>query len=201
MLLPQRSRSAAAQVMQGKTRKMGVVGAGLIGRAIAFVYAMAGWDVVLVDRSREQLDKSLGILEEFVTKGVNRGLFGQQDAEAALGRLQPATELGLMGDVSFVVESVFEREPVKAEVLETLDQLCTESCIIATNTSKMPMSTFARHLSEPRRASFIGTYYLSPVPRMKLLEVIPACDTAEDTVAKTMQMCANGARCPFVSRM
>jgi 3-hydroxybutyryl-CoA dehydrogenase len=177
--------------------KMGVVGAGLMGREIAFVYAMAGWDVVLVDRTREQLDQSLGILEELVARGVKRGLFGQQDAEAALGRLHPATELEAMGDVSFVVEAVFEREAVKAEVLEALDRLCPESCIIASNTSTIPISTLASYLSEPRRARFIGTHYFSPVSRMKLVEVIPAFDTAEETLEKVMQMCADAGKVPI----
>ena len=177
--------------------RMGVVGAGLMGREIAFVYAMAGWDVVLLDRTREQLDQSLGILGELVAKGVKRGLFAEQDAEAALGRLRPATGYEAMGDVSFVVEAVFEREAVKADVLKALDEVCPESCIIASNTSTIPISTLARYLSEQRRARFIGTHYFSPVSRMKLVEVIPAFDTAEDTVEKVMQMCADAGKKPI----
>jgi 3-hydroxybutyryl-CoA dehydrogenase len=180
-----------------KTMKMGVVGAGLMGREIAFVYAMAGWTVVLADRTQAQLDQALSLLGDLVAKGVKRGFFPQEDADAALGRLHTAVDLEAMRDVSFVVEAVFEREAVKAEVLETLDRVCPEDCILASNTSTIPISTLARYLSEARRRRFIGTHYFSPVSRMQLVEVIPAFDTAEETVETVMQMCADAGKVPI----
>lgn len=177
--------------------KMGVVGAGLMGREIAFVYAMAGWDVSLVDQSREILDGAFGILRELAAKGVNRGLFEQQAADLALGRIHTSPELKVMSDAALVVEAVFERESVKAEVLKALDGLCPESCIIASNTSTIPISTLARYLSETRRPRFIGTHYFSPVSRMKLVEVIPAFDTAEATVEQVMGQCADAGKEPI----
>jgi 3-hydroxybutyryl-CoA dehydrogenase len=180
-----------------KTMKMGVVGAGLMGREIAFVYAMAGWTVVLADRTQAQLDQALSLLGDLVAKGAKRGFFAQEDADAALGRLHTGVDLESMRDVSFVVEAVFEREAVKAEVLETLDRVCPEDCILASNTSTIPISTLARYLSEARRRRFIGTHYFSPVSRMQLVEVIPAFDTAEETVATVMQMCADAGKAPI----
>ncbi|PLW81795.1 3-hydroxyacyl-CoA dehydrogenase [Kineobactrum sediminis] len=176
--------------------KMGVVGAGLMGREIAFVYAMAGWNVVLADKSQTQLDQALSILGELVGKGVKRGLFEQGPANVALERIHASTELEAMHDVKFVVEAVFEQESVKAEVLEKLDQICSECCILASNTSTIPISTLASYLSIVRRRRFVGTHYFSPVSRMKLVEVIPAFDTSEETTAYAMKMCSNAGKTP-----
>ncbi|MEM1187156.1 MAG: 3-hydroxyacyl-CoA dehydrogenase family protein [Pseudomonadota bacterium] len=177
--------------------KMGVVGAGLMGREIAFVYAMTGCHVALVDRDQETLDGALSILRELVAKGIKRGLLEPQTAEEALGRIHSATELEAMSDSELVVEAVFEREGVKAEVLKALDELCVESCIFASNTSTIPISTLARYVSETRRPRFIGTHYFLPVSRMKLVEVIPAFDTSEETVERVMELCANAGKVPI----
>lgn len=177
--------------------KMGVVGAGLMGREIAFVYAMAGWNVVLSDRTQTQLDQALSILGELVGKGVKRGFLEQEPAEAALGRIITSAELDAMREADFVVEAVFEQESVKAEVLESLDQICSDRCILASNTSTIPISTLASYLSDTRRRRFIGTHYFSPVSRMQLVEVIPAFDTSEETTASVMEMCANAGKTPI----
>lgn len=176
---------------------MGVVGAGLMGREIAFVYAMAGWNVVLADRTQTQLDQALSILGELVGKGVKRGFFEQAAADEALGRIHASAELEAMRDAEFVVEAVFEQASIKADVLERLDHVCSERCILASNTSTIPISTLASYLSEARRRRFIGTHYFSPVSRMKLVEVIPGFDTSEETVAYVMEMCASAGKAPI----
>lgn len=177
--------------------KMGVVGAGLMGREIAFVYAMAGWNVVLADRTQTQLDQALSILKELVGKGVKRGFLEQEQADAALSRIHTSAELDAMREADFVVEAVFEQESVKADVLERLDQVCSDRCILASNTSTIPISTLASYLSDARRRRFIGTHYFSPVSRMQLVEVIPAFDTSEETTAYVMEMCANAGKAPI----
>lgn len=178
--------------------KMGVVGAGLMGREIAFVYAMAGWNLVLTDRSQEQLDQALDILAELVGKGLKRGFYEEETANAALERIHASTELGDMHDCEFVVEAVFEQESVKADVLERLDQVCSDRCILASNTSTIPISTLASYLCESRRPRFIGTHYFSPVSRMKLVEVIPAFDTSEETTARVMEIRAHAGKSPIL---
>lgn len=177
--------------------KMGVVGAGLMGREIAFVYAMAGWNVVLADRTQTQLDQALSILKELVGKGVKRGFLEQEQADAALSRIHTSAELDAMREADFVVEAVFEEESVKADVLERLDQVCSDRCILASNTSTIPISTLASYLSDARRRRFIGTHYFSPVSRMQLVEVIPAFDTSEETTAYVIEMCANAGKAPI----
>ena len=78
-----------------------------------------------------------------------------------------------MTDRSVVVEAVFEQEAAKAEIFRQLDTVCSIDCVIATNTSTIPISVLASYVSEPRRMRFIGTHYFSPASRMKLVEVIP----------------------------
>lgn len=178
--------------------KMGVIGAGLMGREIAFVYALAGWDVVLSDRSEESLDHAISLLGKLAEKGVARGFHQKEDSDAALGRITPRLDLEAFSDCDVVTEAVFENEKIKCEVLANLDKICKPDCIIATNTSTIPISTLAASLSGSRRAFFIGTHYFSPVSRMKLVEVIPSFDTAPDTVERTMANCKAGDKAPIL---
>ncbi len=177
--------------------KMGVVGAGLMGREIALVHALAGWDVVLADREQQYLDTALDLLRNLVAKGVKRGLYEPEQGEAALARLQPTTSLEAFGDVKLAVEAVFEQEDIKAGVWKVLDGLCPEACIFASNTSTIPISTLAGYVGEPRRPLFIGTHYFSPVSRMKLVEVIPGFETSPETVSAVMQMCTDIGKVPI----
>ena len=177
--------------------RMGVIGAGLMGREIALVHALAGWDVVLADREQQYLDTALDLLRELVAKSVKRGLYDLEQGEAALARLHPTNSLEAFAGVEAAVEAVFEREDVKAEVWTTLDGLCPETCIFASNTSTIPISTLAGYVSEARRPQFIGTHYFSPVSRMKLVEVIPGFETSNETVATVMQMCTDIGKVPI----
>ena len=163
--------------------KIGVVGAGLMGAEIALVHALAGHDVLLSDRSDELLAKAMARVKDVVEKGVPRGFWTAEAAEPALARIETTPDLARFADRDIVVEAVFENEGVKAELFKTLDRVCRDDAIFATNTSSIAISTLASYVSDARRARFIGTHYFSPVSRMKLVEIIPAFDTSEATVA------------------
>ncbi len=163
--------------------KIGVVGAGLMGAEIALVHALAGHDVLLSDRSDELLAKAMARVKDVVEKGVPRGFWTAEAAEPALQRIETTPDLARFADRDIVVEAVFENEGVKAELFKTLDRVCRDDAIFATNTSSIAISTLASYVSDARRARFIGTHYFSPVSRMKLVEIIPAFDTSEATVA------------------
>jgi 3-hydroxybutyryl-CoA dehydrogenase len=168
--------------------KIGVVGAGLMGSEIALVFGFAGHDVLLCDRSTTQVTAALERLRGVVGKGVARGFYTQAQADAAIGRIG-ASEIGAFTDRDYVTEAVFEDLAVKSAVLADLDKLCPAHCVIATNTSTIPISMLATVVSEARRPRFIGTHYFSPVSRMKLVEVIPGFGTSEDTVAAALKIC------------
>jgi 3-hydroxybutyryl-CoA dehydrogenase len=176
-------------------QRIGVVGAGLMGSEIALVFALAGYEVLLADRGTAQVAEAFERLRNVVEKGVSRSFYSRGDADAALQRISNAS-IELFHDREYVTEAVFEDLAVKAEVLANLDRICAPECVIATNTSTIPISTLASRVSPERRPRFIGTHYFSPVSRMRLVEVIPGFDTAEATVATALQVCAGIGKVP-----
>jgi 3-hydroxybutyryl-CoA dehydrogenase len=174
--------------------RIGVVGAGLMGAEIALVFALAGHDVVLSDRSEELVGAAKGRLATLLDRGIPRGFFKAADKEPALGRIRTTTDLGQFADRDFVTEAVFEDEGVKAEVYRTLDRVCRPGAILASNTSTIPISALASHVAEARRPQFIGTHYFSPASRMKLVEIIPAFDTAPATLETAMRLVADAGK-------
>ena len=179
--------------------RIGVVGAGLMGREIALVFALAGYDVVLADQSVEILDEALARLRAIVEKGISRTLY-REDHRDALQRISTNADLASFSDLDFVTEAVFEREDIKLSVYKRLDKICKPSCIIATNTSTIPISVLASHVAVERRRKFIGTHYFSPVSRMKLVEVIPGIETAAETLRITIQICSQIGKTPVTAK-
>ncbi len=115
----------------------------------------------------------------------------------ALERIGTTVDLARFADRDLVIEAVFENEAVKAEVWRSLDGLCAETCLFASNTSSIAISTLASHLGPARRPRFLGTHYFSPVSRMKLVEVIPGFDTAESTVEAAMRLARGAGKVPI----
>jgi 3-hydroxybutyryl-CoA dehydrogenase len=183
--------------MIGAREKIGVVGAGLMGAEIALNFALAGHSVLLHDRTDELLAAAKQRLGTIVDRGIPRGFFKEADKEPALGRIETTTSLDRFADRDFVTEAVFEDEAVKAEIYRTLDRICPPHCIFASNTSTIPISTLAAYTGEPRRPNFIGTHYFSPASRMKLVEVIPAFETAPETIETAMRLCEAAGKVPI----
>ena len=176
---------------------VGVVGAGLMGAEIALVHAMAGHDVLLNDRDAATLDRAMDRLATLLRKGAARGLHPEAAIEPALRRIRPAAELEALAAADAVTEAVFEAIDVKAEVLGRLDRILRPGCLIATNTSTIPISTLAAALPPARRPDFVGTHYFSPVSRMRLVEVIPGFDTADATVERAAALCRGAGKTPI----
>lgn len=168
--------------MSAQKEVVGVVGAGLMGAEIALVYALAGHRVILNDRSDELLAKAKARLATLLEKGAPRGFWPADSVQPTLDRIETSADLAAMQDVDFVTEAVFESFEVKQAVMQKLNAICRPDCVIASNTSTIPISTLAAEVDEARRGRFIGTHYFSPVSRMKLVEIIPAFDTTEETV-------------------
>ena len=169
--------------------RIGVVGAGLMGAEIAFVHALHGHDVMLVDRTEEVLAAATSRLAALYDKGAARSFYDAYARETVLGAIGTTTDVAALADRDLVVEAVFESEEVKAEVLGALDRTCDPQCIFATNTSTIPITVLASYVAPERRSRFLGTHYFSPVSRMKLVEVIPALETSEQTFGFAMELC------------
>lgn len=168
--------------------KVGVVGAGLMGAEIGLVFALAGHEVLLSDTGEAQLEAALGRLHRTLDRGIQRGWYKDEDKPLALSRITSTVPLDPFAECDFVTEAVFEDESVKAETYRKLDAICKPGCILASNTSTIPISTLASYVSEARRPNFIGTHYFSPASRMKLVEVIPAFETSEATLDTAMRL-------------
>lgn len=157
--------------------RTGVVGAGLMGAEIALVFALAGHEVLLTDRDAEALERGAARIETVLRKGVERGSYTSEQEKQAMACIRTVQELTAFAACDIVTEAVFESVEVKASALQALDASCPTDCIIATNTSTLPISTLAGSLSPERRRRFLGTHYFSPVSRMALVEVVPGFDT------------------------
>lgn len=177
--------------------KIGVIGAGLMGAEIALVHALAGYDVRLVDRDDSLLAKARDRLSTLYDKGVARSFYQAADKEAVFGRIATTADRETLADRDVVTEAVFEKDDVKAEVLGALDRICKPDCILATNTSTIPITVLASHVKEERRPRFVGTHYFSPVSRMKLVEIIPALETAPETSEKVTELARAVGKTPI----
>jgi 3-hydroxybutyryl-CoA dehydrogenase len=160
--------------------RLAVIGAGLMGSGIAQVAAQAGWDVTMRDVDDMAVQRGLaGIrrsLERFVTKGV----LDSSEVEATLARITPTTELDAAADADIVVEAVFEKLEVKSEVFRALDRICKADAVLATNTSAIPITSIATVTARPE--SVVGTHFFSPVPMMKLCELVRGLKTSDATL-------------------
>lgn len=170
-------------------QQIAVIGAGLMGAGIAQVAAAAGYDVVLRDVTPEALDRGLGSIRASYAKFVEKGRMAEGDADAALGRITTTTELEAAASADLVVEAVFEKIEIKAEVFRALDTICKDGAVLASNTSAIPITSIAAVTSRPE--SVVGTHFFSPVPLMKLCEVVRGYKTSEETLAAASEFAQN----------
>lgn len=160
--------------------KIAVVGAGLMGGGIAQVSALAGHEVTLQDVGQESLARGKDTIAASLAKFADKGRISQDEAEAALDRIRPTTDLEAVGDADIVVEAVFEKLEIKADVFRRLDAICADSAVLATNTSAIPITTIAAVTERPEMV--VGTHFFSPVPLMKLCELVRGYKTSDQTM-------------------
>ncbi len=177
-------------------RKVGVLGAGLMGSGIALVTARAGLDVVLLDVSQAAAERGLSKLRQQEEAAIAAGRIDQQAGHAALARIAAADRYEALRDVDLVVEAVFEDRAVKAEATRRAEAAIGAQAVFATNTSTLPISGLAQESVRP--AQFIGLHFFSPVPRMPLLEIIRGRITSDETLATAMDFAQAIGKTPIV---
>ncbi|MGW2279622.1 3-hydroxyacyl-CoA dehydrogenase family protein [Streptomyces sp. NPDC001770] len=179
--------------------KLAVIGAGLMGSGIAQVSAQAGWDVVLRDVTDQALSRGLDSVKASYEKFVAKGRLTADDAEAALARITTTTDLDAVSDVDVVVEAVFEKLEVKHEIFRTLDKVVREDTVLASNTSAIPITKIAAVTERPERV--VGVHFFSPVPMMRLCELVRGYKTSDETLAAARQFAESvGKTCIVVNR-
>jgi len=167
-------------------KKIFVAGAGLMGGGIAQVCAQAGYSVVMRDLSDEILDKGLKAIQWSVGKLVEKGKV-QGTTETIMGRIQKTTELSGAAEADFVFEAVIENIDAKRELFSELDKICRPHTIFATNTSAIPVTNIAE--ATKRAAQFVGTHFFSPVPMMRIVEIVRGLSTYDETVETAERLC------------
>jgi 3-hydroxybutyryl-CoA dehydrogenase len=160
--------------------RIGVVGAGFMGSGIAESCAVAGIDVTAFEPEQAPLDRSRGRLEQSISRAVTRGKLSRDDADAVVGRIAYTTDMADLDGVDGVIEAVVEDPRVKGKLFEQLDKQLPNARFLASNTSSIPIAEVAAWTERPERV--IGLHFFSPVPVMKLVEVVVALDTSEQTV-------------------
>ncbi len=163
-------------------RTIAVLGAGIMGRGIAYVAALGGYDTVLQDTNREQLEKGANDISAILEKGVATGKVSESDAVAARRRLRTALTLGeAAANADLVIEAVPERIDLKIEIFSQLDKIAPKHAILASNTSSMSITEMAA--ATARAPQVVGMHFFNPVHRMKLLEIVRALETSDATIA------------------
>ena len=172
-------RSCWIQLGENVIQKIGVIGAGQMGNGIAQVAACAGYDVVMVDIKDEYVEKGLGTIQFSLGKLVSKERMSQEDADAALGRIETGTDRQACAECDLVVEAVPEILELKISIFSELDSICKPETILASNTSSISITTIAESTNRPDKV--IGMHFMNPVPIMKLVEVINGGQTSSET--------------------
>ena len=177
-------------------RKMVVLGAGMMGAAIAYVCARAGIEVVLKDVSLEAALHGKAYSEKLSAKAVERGRSTQEQADALLARITPTGEAIHAEDAELVIEAVFEDPKIKAEVFAEVEPHIAPDALLASNTSTLPITGLAENVARPER--FIGMHFFSPVDKMPLLEIIKGERTSEETLYHALDVAKFIKKTPIV---
>ena len=175
-------------------KTFGVVGAGQMGNGIAQVAAAAGLNVIMNDINSEFVEKGLATITSILARAVDKGKIDTAEKSAVLGRIQTSVDLKDMAAADYVVEAAVEDEPVKFQLFEDLDDICAEGVILATNTSSIPIGRIAAKTRRPDKV--IGMHFMNPVPVMRLVEVIRALATSDDTFETTWQLAKKFGKTP-----
>ncbi|MDJ1008883.1 MAG: 3-hydroxybutyryl-CoA dehydrogenase [Paracoccaceae bacterium] len=158
---------------------VGVIGAGQMGNGIAHVFALAGYDVLMMDIDPAALDAALGIIRGNLDRQVARDKIAPADRDAALARIRTTTTLSDLGPTDLVIEAATERETVKTAIFEDLVPHLKPETILTSNTSSISITRLASRTDRPER--FMGFHFMNPVPVMQLVELIRGIATDDET--------------------
>lgn len=163
-----------------------VCGSGFMGAGIAQTAICSGFHVILNDMTMEILNKSAAGIQKMLAKSVAKGKLTQEECDAAMQRLTLAADRKMAEQADLVIEAVVENAEIKKAIFKELSGICREDTIFATNTSSISIAEIASVVSRPER--FLGMHFFSPVPLMKLLEIVKAVGTSGTTVKAVKQV-------------
>ncbi|MGH3632028.1 MAG: 3-hydroxyacyl-CoA dehydrogenase NAD-binding domain-containing protein [Sciscionella sp.] len=176
--------------------KVGVLGAGMMGAAIAYVCALGGMQVVLKDVSLGNAEKGKGYSKKLFDKAVSRGKTTQEKADATLARITPTADARDLEGADLVIEAVFESQELKHKVFAEIQDVVDPDCLLGSNTSTLPITGLAQGVK--KQQNFIGLHFFSPVDKMPLLEIIRGENTSDATLAKAFDVAQQIRKTPIV---
>ncbi|HET7100635.1 MAG TPA: 3-hydroxyacyl-CoA dehydrogenase NAD-binding domain-containing protein, partial [Terriglobia bacterium] len=179
-------------------RLAGVVGAGTMGHGIAQVLVRNGYSVVLHDTTQELVGRGAEKISRGLSRDLEKGRLTVGERQQAESRLKTTVHLSDLASADVVIEAVTEKFEVKADVLRALDALCRPEALFASNTSSISITRLAGVTGRP--AQLVGLHFFNPVPVMKLVEVVPGLDTAEETITAAEQIATSVGKTPIRAR-
>ena len=177
-------------------KKVGVIGAGFMGAGVAYVSAMAGLDVVLIDRDQEGADKGKQFTIDEQTKRVKRKKSTQEKADAIINRIEATTDYSKLKDVDLIVEAVFENSELKAKITKMAEDVIGDKAVFGSNTSTIPITDLAKASSRPD--NYIGIHFFSPVHKMMLVEIIKGEKTSDYAISRAIDFVSKIRKVPIV---
>ena len=176
--------------------KLGILGAGMMGCGIAYVSALAGMEVMLLDADQDGADKGKARVLSIMEGAVKKGRMSQGAMEKAAGRITAATDYETLKDADLIIEAVFENREIKADVTAKSEVLLSDDAVYASNTSTLPITGLAEASSRPH--NFVGIHFFSPVEKMQLVEIIVGEKTSDETLAKALDYVKAIRKTPIV---
>lgn len=181
-----------------KIRKVGVLGAGLMGSGIAEVAARAGYETVVREVTEELVEKGIGKIRGSLGKAVDKGKLEASARDEALGRLSGTVDLGALADCDIVVEAIIENLDEKRKTFTALDEAVKPEAIFASNTSSLTVTQMAMFTKRPDQ--FVGLHFFNPVPVMKLVEVVRTILTSDESFNRAFEFARSLGKEPVACR-
>ena len=179
-------------------KKVGVLGCGLMGAGIAQVCAQAGFETMVREVDQKFIDKGFGTIQKNLARGVEKGKISEEDKEGTLGRLKGTLELEDLKDSDLIIEAIIEDLELKNGIYSTIDRICPDKTIFASNTSSLTVMSMAA--STKRTDRFCGMHFFNPVPVMKLVEVVRTVATSQTTIDTCFEFCKNIGKTPILAK-
>lgn len=169
-------------------KKVAIIGAGMMGREIAIVYAKAGHQVAIVDATLELAEAAKEKQAAILDKDIKKGRLEPEQKEEILARITPISDKKLLADYDYITEAIPEIYELKEELFQELDEICKPETVFLTNTSTFSVTKLSLAVKRERKARFLGTHYFSPASIMKLVEVIPGHLCDDEVVDEVMEL-------------
>lgn len=183
-------------IERSATKKVGILGAGMMGAGIAYVTAKSGIEVVLLDTEMVNAEKGKAYSATILDKAISRQHSTEEKKQALLDRIKPTVSYDDLADCDLVIEAVFENREIKAKCTEQSEAVIANTAIYASNTSTLPITGLAKASTRPNQ--FIGLHFFSPVDKMPLVEIIMGEQTDDATLAKAFDYVLHIGKTPIV---